>query len=338
MTVHTYASYNVCEALSRMMVVKGYHNYLYDPVKQDWDSVMLDNVNNLGFHMRMNVIKTGRTLAHWIRDYISVFDTTSKTWQRLTLTGSPVPDYYGDSDGACYDPVRNRIIMIDRTTPAVTYICDLSANTLTKIAPARDTVLNALLAGSRNNLREAVYLPGFDVIMSQTVSANDKHLVFDCATDTWGEIENLPPLPSGLTSHTNGLMWDRNRGLLWLYNPISAKNRVYVMRPDTLRLTTGVNKRAAGVKSVGLDAWPNPCNAAARLRVALPGHSPVKLCVYDMNGRLVRRIASGRLGPGAHDFTWKALDSRGNRVSAGIYMVRLTAGKRVLMRRAVVLR
>lgn len=89
-----------------------------------------------------------------------------------------------------------------------------------------------------------------------------------------------------------------------------------------------------------LPAWPNPFNPATRLRFDLEGAGPrpVSLRIFDVRGRLVRRLLESPLAEGRHDVPWTGTDDRGAMVASGVYVVRLQApgvderGRLVLLR------
>lgn len=70
---------------------------------------------------------------------------------------------------------------------------------------------------------------------------------------------------------------------------------------------------------------PNPFGGATTIRFALPAAGPVDLAVYDLAGRLVRRLARGEHAAGEHFVTWNGADEGGRHVAAGVYFYRLTA-------------
>ena len=61
--------------------------------------------------------------------------------------------------------------------------------------------------------------------------------------------------------------------------------------------------------------------------------SPARL--GSISGRLIRTLVDRRLGRGYHTFTWNATDAHGRQVAAGLYLYRLQAGKRMLVRKTV---
>jgi len=69
------------------------------------------------------------------------------------------------------------------------------------------------------------------------------------------------------------------------------------------------------------------------------GERGVTLAVYDVSGRLVRRLVDARRAPGEYEAEWDGLDDRGVAVSSSVYYYRLSVGgfsaskKIVLIRR-----
>jgi hypothetical protein len=84
---------------------------------------------------------------------------------------------------------------------------------------------------------------------------------------------------------------------------------------------------------------PNPTRGQARLRYDLPVASPVRLDVFDLQGRLVRRLEPGsRVEAGRHVVPWDGRGSRGERLRAGVYFLRLEAMGAQQVRRFVIAR
>jgi hypothetical protein len=70
---------------------------------------------------------------------------------------------------------------------------------------------------------------------------------------------------------------------------------------------------------------PNPFNPATKITFSLQGAARVRLCVYDIAGRLVRVLEEGVFGAGRHEAVWDGNDSSGDRVASGVYFCRLEA-------------
>ncbi len=72
---------------------------------------------------------------------------------------------------------------------------------------------------------------------------------------------------------------------------------------------------------------PNPSQGSRTLRFSLPVAGPVRLELYDPSGRRVRTLAAGTLAAGSHERSWDGRDDRGHVAPAGLYFVRLRAGR-----------
>ena len=64
----------------------------------------------------------------------------------------------------------------------------------------------------------------------------------------------------------------------------------------------------------------------------------IKLQVFDLQGRLVRTLLQEERGPGRHTVKWNGRDGRGQVVSAGVYLARLSDGWRTRTQNMVLLK
>jgi spore germination protein YaaH len=71
-----------------------------------------------------------------------------------------------------------------------------------------------------------------------------------------------------------------------------------------------------------LPAYPNPFNAATRLRAERPGTGRAELTIYDVRGSRVRRW-SQEGGAGTASWDWDGRDDDGGAVASGVYVARL---------------
>jgi len=109
---------------------------------------------------------------------------------------------------------------------------------------------------------------------------------------------------------------------------------------DGTEKVLGDRKVTVGVPSVLYlgQNYPNPFNPSTEIELRLPRAGEVELNVYDLSGRLVARIYSGRETAGVKRYEWDGKDERGNEVPSGVYFYRLRVGKRVLNRKMVLVR
>ena len=73
---------------------------------------------------------------------------------------------------------------------------------------------------------------------------------------------------------------------------------------------------------------PNPFNPQTTIVFELPEPALVGLCVFDMAGRVVKRLLGGKsVAKGRHQIVWDGRDDAGRPVTSGTYFYRLQAGK-----------
>ncbi len=84
--------------------------------------------------------------------------------------------------------------------------------------------------------------------------------------------------------------------------------------------------------------YPNPFNPGTIIGFSTPSRSSVKLVIFDILGRRVRTLINQEMPPGSHSADWDATDDAGQRVTSGVYFVRLNAGSSTAVRKMVLVR
>jgi hypothetical protein len=146
----------------------------------------------------------------------------------------------------------------------------------------------------------------------------------------------VAPYPQDYVIDQDGII----RYWSWEYDP-----QVIIATIDSLLAHSGIaiDVPADGFAQQGGDLRlarpaPNPFGPATDIRFWLRTSTQARLAVYSPEGRLVRVLAAGDLGPGVCTARWDGLDRDGDRVASGVYFIDLsTRGARVT-RRAVLLR
>jgi hypothetical protein len=76
---------------------------------------------------------------------------------------------------------------------------------------------------------------------------------------------------------------------------------------------------------------PNPFSGVTAIGYSLPpgvkGAVPVRLQIYNLQGRLVAELVNEAQAPGSYSVIWHGTDMGGGPVPAGTYICRLRAGK-----------
>ena len=84
--------------------------------------------------------------------------------------------------------------------------------------------------------------------------------------------------------------------------------------------------------------FPNPFNPITKISYDLLEVSNVKLEIYDLRGRLIKRFLNKEQHQGAHYYIWDATNYFGDSVSAGVYICRLEVGGKIFNRKMVFLK
>ncbi|WP_412067231.1 T9SS type A sorting domain-containing protein [Rubrivirga sp. IMCC43871] len=92
-----------------------------------------------------------------------------------------------------------------------------------------------------------------------------------------------------------------------------------------------VTTASAPPAAVSVRVGPNPTRSAVSIRVAPARPGPVEVAVFDVRGRRLATLYDGTLA------SERVLRWVGDRVPAGVYVVRVTAGGRTVSRRVTVL-
>ena len=95
-------------------------------------------------------------------------------------------------------------------------------------------------------------------------------------------------------------------------------------------IPTAIAEQTAGVpEAFRLHGnWPNPFNASTTIAFDVSGTVPVHLVVYDVLGRRVRTLYSGKLLMAGHYRTsWNGRDDEGRSAASGVYLYQLIAGE-----------
>ncbi len=99
--------------------------------------------------------------------------------------------------------------------------------------------------------------------------------------------------------------------------------------------TSGVGADAPRTLALA-DPAPNPARAQARLAFALPVAGPARLGLFDVTGRLVRRVREGWMEAGRYSLTIELRNGSEAPLAGGLYFARLDAEGRTLVRRLAV--
>jgi flagellar hook assembly protein FlgD len=107
----------------------------------------------------------------------------------------------------------------------------------------------------------------------------------------------------------------QNMHLVWVYVPVGNNDE-----SDTPLLPM-LNQN-----------YPNPFNKNTNIRYYLDKSSQAIVNIYDVKGRLVKKLADGIVASGWHELTWDGKDSKGAMLPSGKYICRLQTSGKVMTR------
>jgi len=99
--------------------------------------------------------------------------------------------------------------------------------------------------------------------------------------------------------------------------------------------SASIAKVPVAPNNLGLDVSPNPAMGCVRFRFGVPAAAKVELRVYDVGGRMVRELVSGRVTAGTRTLAWQG-GKEGLRT--GMYLARLTVEGTTAAKRFAVMR
>jgi hypothetical protein len=84
--------------------------------------------------------------------------------------------------------------------------------------------------------------------------------------------------------------------------------------------------------------YPNPFNPSTEIRYELSEVAPVKLVIYDVLGREVRKLVDAVQNPGEYTTTWDGKNARGEALGSGTYFLKLQAVGRTATQKLLLVR
>ncbi len=121
--------------------------------------------------------------------------------------------------------------------------------------------------------------------------------------------------------------------LLFSHNAMGGQHlmpiQLDVLDPSSFKLKDQTQPIEYEISSI----YPNPFNSIANIDFSLPEASDVRMNLYDLSGRLVKKIVQGQYEAGVHNMI---LD--GNSLVSGLYLVKMEAGNGSLSRKVMLLK
>jgi len=110
-----------------------------------------------------------------------------------------------------------------------------------------------------------------------------------------------------------------------------------VIRDVSTSVLAGESDAPARV-ALDLAVVPNPFNPQTSARFYAPQAGPYAVEIFDVSGRLARRVVGNTAGAGWTDVRWDGTDNSGAPVASGVYLMRVTSGGLTEVERAILVR
>jgi len=272
------------------------------------------------------------------------------SWILVTADAGAPPPYAWDLSSVSNTPLALvRITLTDDGTPAFSSV-DLSDATFTINRPGGDGLGPAVVAGSIvsspnpiNNQNAATLTATVSDLTtggSNVAAAEWSFGAVPAHPGTGTAMAGAFGTPSVAVSAalpTSGFSLGTQK--LWVRGQDSEGN--WGSAQALTLVINGVQPLSVGDRPREFQLWqnvPNPVVDRTMISYAVPVEAPVELSIFDVQGRVLRKLVRGNVGPGIHQVTWDGADDRGRPVGAGIYYYRFTSGDRTFERRLVTLR
>ncbi len=153
------------------------------------------------------------------------------------------------------------------------------------------------------------------------------------SADDWSALTSAGPVdiaPGGEIVHVYALVWGANLADL-------QANTEAAQAVDLSGLTPVAGGGLPSAFALAQNA-PNPFNPQTTIVFAVDRQTQVRLQVYDLQGKLVRRLTDQVYAPGEHRLVWDGRDQAGAELPSGLYLYRLEDGRRTETRKMVLVR
>jgi hypothetical protein len=96
------------------------------------------------------------------------------------------------------------------------------------------------------------------------------------------------------------------------------------------------DKEVSSIFNYLIPNYPNPFSSLTNIEYLLSTTGEIDLSIYDIQGRLVQTLVSGKMSAGRHSVTWDRTDRQGYNVSSGVYFCRFSVGNHTETRQMVI--
>ena len=297
---------------------RAYQSAIYDPVQDRM--LVFGGIDDTGPLNEVWALSLGSTPA----------------WTPLPVTGSPPSQRLLQS--AVFDSRRNRMVVFGGST-LFTYFDDCWALTLSSGSGDWAMITTTGTPPLKRNGHAAIYDPIGDRMMIfcgwgiNQAPRNDVWTLNFSGSPTWTELAPSGTVPNERTIASAILDAPRNRmivfggvgdGELPCFDDVWSLP--LLQSPAWTQLVPGTETPwETDPTSFLLAPTPNPCSGSLKVRYTVAKTGRVLLGVYDLSGRLIRKLLEGEHTEGVDEATWDGSKESGSPVESGVYFLRMTA-------------
>ncbi|SVD18053.1 uncharacterized protein METZ01_LOCUS370907, partial [marine metagenome] len=84
--------------------------------------------------------------------------------------------------------------------------------------------------------------------------------------------------------------------------------------------------------------YPNPFNPVTSISFDVPKTDEISLSVYDLAGKKIITLASGKFMPGSYIVNWDATNNNGHAIASGMYVYRYIGSDKAITRKMLYLK
>jgi hypothetical protein len=134
------------------------------------------------------------------------------------------------------------------------------------------------------------------------------------------------------SSSTVGIQ-DQSRtiAIQYLFNGTYHRGAAGIVAGRAIKFVTGTPNTGIGeaearpsISRPELNLLPNPLRSNTLISFTVPNPATVRLGVFDIAGREVKRLVNARVNAGKYTLLWDGRDEQGNDLAQGIYFLRLS--------------
>ncbi len=146
-----------------------------------------------------------------------------------------------------------------------------------------------------------------------------------------GRMFTSPPVSpiSAAYESSRGLVVTLENGDVWILNescctPGCYGTGTFMGNVFTVAGAAGAAETFSAGESPASHVSPNPMAGTSRIEYVTTKAGSVEVRIFDVSGRLVRRMKSDHDTAGTYSFNWDGVSDRGERVGGGVYFAKVT--------------